>query len=74
MRTATSPAERPLSALDVIDGRRSVRSYAAKPLEVSTVRAPARCRRPGAEHGGGERDHFVATREGGEPCPRRKQR
>ena len=39
MRTATIPAERPLSALDVIVGRRSVRSYAAQPLEASTVRA-----------------------------------
>jgi nitroreductase len=39
MRTAMIPAERPLSALDVIFGRRSVRSYVAKPLEASTVRA-----------------------------------
>ena len=39
MRTATSLAERPFSALDVMFGRRSVRSYAAKPLEASTVRA-----------------------------------
>ncbi len=38
MRTATSQTERPLSALDVIYGRRSVRSYGAQPLEASTVR------------------------------------
>jgi nitroreductase len=38
MRTTTSHAERPLSALDVIYGRRSVRSYGAQPLEASTVR------------------------------------
>ena len=38
MRTSTSQAERPLSALDVIYGRRSVRSYGAQPLEASTVR------------------------------------
>ena len=41
MRTATNLAERPLSALDVIAGRRSVCSYGAHPLEVSTVRAAA---------------------------------
>jgi nitroreductase len=31
--------ERPLTALDVIYGRRSVRSYARKPLDASTIRA-----------------------------------
>jgi nitroreductase len=38
MRTTTTQAVRPLSALDVIYGRRSVRSYGAQPLEASTVR------------------------------------
>jgi nitroreductase len=35
----TVNAERPLTALDAIYGRRSVRSYTAQPLERSTVRA-----------------------------------
>lgn len=39
MATAVRSVERPLSALDVIYGRRSVRSYARKPLAASTIRA-----------------------------------
>jgi nitroreductase len=34
-----APLERPLSTLDAIYGRRSVRSFAARPLERSTIRA-----------------------------------
>ncbi|MGH9237291.1 MAG: nitroreductase family protein [Vicinamibacterales bacterium] len=39
MAAGAKSTERPLTALDVIYGRRSVRSYARKPLEASTIRA-----------------------------------
>src|SRR5688572_15535265 len=39
MAAAAKSMERPLTALDVIYGRRSVRSYARKPLDASTIRA-----------------------------------
>ena len=39
MATVPKSMERPLTALDVIYGRRSVRSYARKPLDASTIRA-----------------------------------
>ena len=39
MATVAKSIERPLTALDVIYGRRSVRSYARKPLDASTIRA-----------------------------------
>ena len=39
MAMAAPATARPLSALDVIYGRRSVRSYVRKPLEASTIQA-----------------------------------
>lgn len=39
MAAVAKSTERPLTALDVIYGRRSVRSYARKPLDASTIRA-----------------------------------
>ena len=39
MAAVAKTTERPLTALDVIYGRRSVRSYARKPLDASTIRA-----------------------------------
>ena len=39
MAAVAKSTERPLTALDVIYGRRSVRSYARTPLDASTIRA-----------------------------------
>ena len=39
MPHTTKPTERPLSALDVIFSRRSVRAYTNEPLDKATVRA-----------------------------------